>query len=76
MKYTAFENNDQHLLEVYTAWNGKLGMRIKYNLYQENPELEDELKTLYQEYNILIEPEDIEPLIETLRELKAVLDNK
>ena len=51
-------------------------MCIKYDLYQENPELEDEFKTLYQEYNISIEPEDIEPLIETLRELKAVLDNK
>lgn len=76
MKYIVFENKDYHLLEVYTTQHGKLGMCIKYNLYQENPELEDEFKTLYQEYNIAIEPEDIEPLIETLRELKAVLDNK
>jgi len=76
MKYTAFENKDNHLLEVYTTWHGKLGICIKYNLYQESPELEDEFKTLYQEYNLSIEPEDIEPLIETLKEIKVVLDKK
>lgn len=76
MKITAFENEEGHLLEVRDNSYGKLGVCIKYDLYQENPELDDESKTLYKEHWISLEKEDIEPLIETLRELKAVLDNK
>lgn len=76
MKVTAFKNEDEHLLEVCANSYGKLDVCIKYDLYQENPELDDESKTLYKEHWISLEKEDIEPLIETLRELKAVLDNK
>ena len=76
MKYTAFKNEDGHLLEVCANSYGKLGVCIKYDLYQTHPELKDEFETLYKECWISLEKEDIEPLIETLRELKAVLDNK
>lgn len=76
MKVTAFENEDGNLLEVRDNSYGKLGVCIKYDLYQENPELDDEFKTLYKEYWISLEKEDIEPLIETLKEIKVVLDKK
>ena len=49
MKYTAFKNEDGHLLEVCANSYGKLGVCIKYDLYQTHPELEDEFETLYKE---------------------------
>lgn len=76
MKVTAFENEEGHLLEVRANSYGKLGVCIKYDLYQTHPELEDKFETLYKEYWISLEKEDIEPLIETLKEIKEELDNK
>lgn len=75
MKVTAFKNKDGNLLEVCANSWGKLGICIKYNLYLTRLELEDKFEKHYKEYWISLEKEDIEPLIETLKEIKEELDN-
>jgi hypothetical protein len=76
MKIKAFRNKDRNLLEVCANSYGKLGICIKYDLSLTRPNLKDEFEMLYKEYWISLEKEDIEPLIEMLKEIKEELYNK